>query len=191
MREMMTAALQSGVTRGAAWGKVAAAGHQRGGGMRRWGLVAAIALIAAVLPGAPARAGHFSADGKSWCYGDDPHADAFCVPVHESGANRNFGAIAATASTGDYYGYSYGFGSRKEAEQKALAECNHAAGTPGACIIASWFHNECAALAQGRNGNWGADWADTQKLAESKALADCRDVDRSGTCHVVKAYCSN
>jgi hypothetical protein len=155
-------------------------------------VVAALAFSAVVLSAAPAGAGHYSGDGKSWCYGDDAYADTYCVPLsrNNGGGGPSYGAIAATATTGDFYGYSYGFGSQKEAEQKALGECDASAGKPGSCMIATWFYNECGGLAQGADGSWGADWADTEKAAGEKALAECRSADTSGACHVVKTYCS-
>lgn len=159
--------------------------------MRTW-LVATIALVVAAWFIPRALAAHYSRDGQSWCYGDDPSVDTYCVPLsHNNGGGRSYGAIAATATTGDFYGYSYAFGSEKAAEQEALRQCDEAAGKTGSCMIATWFYNECGGLAQGADGAWGADWADTEKAAGAKALANCRDVDKSGACHVVKTYCSN
>ncbi len=172
--------------------------------MRVWRMVAAIVSLASVsmMPAARARAaGHADQSGvlqRVVCDGFNVEdASGHCVPgplMRDNNGSRSgpsYGAIAATASTGDFYGYSHGFGSRKEAERSALDDCNASAGKKGSCIVATWFYNECGALAQGKGGNWGADWADTEKLAAEKAMANCHDVDLSGTCHVVKSYCSH
>lgn len=103
---------------------------------------------------------------------------------------RSFGAIAAPSTTGNFYGYSYGKPSRGAAEQAALANCEAQAGRRGACEIAKWFYNECAALAIGSEGAWGSDYAGTTSGASSKALALCRGNDDSGACSVVTSFCS-
>jgi hypothetical protein len=105
-------------------------------------------------------------------------------------AQASFGAIAATATTGNFYGYSFGRSSRAEAERDALSRCNQQAGAAGACTIAIWFGDGCAALAIGFDGTWGADWADTPAEASAKALKACQSEDDSGDCHVVKTLCS-
>jgi hypothetical protein len=103
----------------------------------------------------------------------------------------SFAAIAATATTGNFYGYSYGWSSRERAEQEALANCNRQAGAANACKIALWFSDGCGALATGSDGAWGADWAPTVAEASAKALRLCRKEDGSDNCKVVKSFCSN
>ena len=106
------------------------------------------------------------------------------------GGGRSYGAIAAPTETGEFYGTSYGKSSRGVAEQIALANCEAQAGKRGACEIAKWFYNECAALAIGSEGAWGSDFAGTTGAASSKAMALCKENDDSGACHVVTSFCS-
>lgn len=72
-----------------------------------------------------------------------------------------------------------------------MANCERQAGKSGACVIATWFFNECAALAIGSDGAWGADWADTAAEASAKALKLCNSGDDSEECKVVKSFCSH
>jgi hypothetical protein len=136
----------------------------------------------------------------SQCYGQQgPYCRSGCMARCNSNQNSSrpnarpgasFGAIAATATTGDFYGYSFGWPSQAEAEREALANCNRQAGSANACMIAVWFSNSCAALAIGSDGAWGADWAGTSAEASAKALRLCRGEDDSGKCAVVKSFCS-
>jgi hypothetical protein len=106
------------------------------------------------------------------------------------GGGRSYGAIAAPSDTGEFYGYSYGKSSRGVAEQTALANCEAQAGKRGACEIAQWFYNNCAALAIGADSAWGSAHAATTGAASSKAMALCKENDDSGACHVVTSFCS-
>jgi hypothetical protein len=103
------------------------------------------------------------------------------------GENRSFGAIA---TTGEFYGSAYGKSSRAAAEQTALSNCEAQAAEKGACEIAIWFYNQCAALAIGSDGSWGSDRGQTISDASSKALDLCRQEDQSGKCHVIQGLCS-
>lgn len=103
------------------------------------------------------------------------------------GQNQSFGAIA---TTGESYGYAYNKSSRAAAEQAALSNCEAQAVEKGACEIAIWFYNQCAALAIGSDGSWGGDRGRTTSEASSKALDLCRQEDQSGKCHVVQSFCS-
>ena len=103
------------------------------------------------------------------------------------GQNRSFGAIA---TTGESFGYAYSKPSRAAAEQVALSNCEAQAAEKGACEIAIWFYNQCAALAIGSDGSWGSDRGQTTSEASSKALDLCRQEDQSGKCHVVQGFCS-
>jgi hypothetical protein len=107
-------------------------------------------------------------------------------PNTRSGAS--FGAIAATSTTGDFYGPSFGRSSQAEAKRKALANCNRQAGAVDACEIATWFSDGCGALAIGSDGTWGADRAKTTAEASAKALEACRSEDDSGACSLVALY---
>ena len=76
-----------------------------------------------------------------------------------------FGAIAYNSYSGAY-GYSFDYGDRYGAEQRALSECG------GGCSVAVWFRNACGALATGPSG-WGAASAGNRGAAESTALSYC------------------
>jgi len=75
----------------------------------------------------------------SQCYGQQgPYCRSGCMARCNSNQNSSgrpdtrpsasFGAIAATATTGKFYGYSFGWSSQAEAEREALAICNREAG---------------------------------------------------------------
>lgn len=151
--------------------------------LARWLVVAGLGVVLA----GGAAAQRMRPDGAT-CYGTDPNVYTYCVPPAE--ATRQYGAIAATSGSGDFYGYAFGWSSRGGAEREALAQCNKDAGQDGACEIAVWFYNQCAALAQGADGAWGADYADNVGVAAEKALKLCRENDDSGACKVVKSFCS-
>jgi hypothetical protein len=137
----------------------------------------------------------------SQCYGQQgPYCRSGCMArcnpnQNSSGPNTrssaSFGAIAATSTTGKFYGYSFGWSSQAEAEREALANCNRQAGAANACEIAVWFSDSCAALAIGSDGAWGADWAESTSEASANALKACRSEDDSGACEVVKSFCSH
>ena len=137
----------------------------------------------------------------SQCYGQQgPYCRSGCMARCNSNQNSSgpntrssasFGAIAATSTTGNFYGYSFGWSSQTEAERAALANCNRQAGVADACEIAVWFSDGCAALAIGSDGAWGADWAETTAEASANALKACRSEDDSSACSVVKSVCSH
>jgi serine/threonine-protein kinase len=137
----------------------------------------------------------------SQCYGQSgPYCRSGCMARCNSSQDQpgsnprpsgSFAAIAATATTGDFFGYSYGWSSREQAEQAALANCNRQAGAANACIIAIWFGDGCGALAIGSDGAWGGDWGPTSAEASAKALLLCQKEDKSGKCEVVKSFCAN
>ncbi len=107
-----------------------------------------------------------------------------------SSSRRSYAAIAATKTDGDFYGISYGHGSRGQAEAEAIRQCEAQAGRPDACEIATWFYNECGALALASNGGWGADWSGSTAAAARKAMARCQQSNTDGSCHIVKTFCS-
>ena len=137
----------------------------------------------------------------SQCYGQQgPYCRSSCMARCNSNQNSSgpntrssasFGAIAATSTTGKFFGYSFGWSSQAEAEREALANCNRQAGEANACEIAVWFSDSCAALAIGSDGAWGADWAESTSEASANALKACRSEDDSGACEVVKSFCSH
>ncbi|MDP2120094.1 MAG: DUF4189 domain-containing protein [Hoeflea sp.] len=80
----------------------------------------------------------------------------------------NYGAIAFSKSTGGF-GFAYDHLSRRDAENRAMAECR--ARTRG-CEIAIWFKNACGSVAMGSNG-WGSAWAESRRAAERAAIRNC------------------
>ena len=119
--------------------------------------------------------------------------DVYQIPSNPNaggqGGGRSYGAIA-TASGGASYGYSYRWNTQAEAERAALSDCDKEAGRRGACKVATWFYNQCGALAVGDNGAWATDWAGSIRAARAKALSDCQKSDPKGQCKVEVSYCS-
>ena len=88
-----------------------------------------------------------------------------------AGASR-FAAIAYSPNTGRF-GYAYGFGSLREAENDALRRC----GAADARIVA-WVQNGWVALALGNSSAYGFAWS-TRSLADAErmALQNCAAYD--------------
>jgi len=108
---------------------------------------------------------------------------AMLMPTAAS-ARDYYGAIAYSQSS-RAHGYSYDYGSRAAAEQRAYNECaQYGAG----CKIAVWFRNACGALAVGQDGGWGSGWHRTRRGAESNAIDSCSGV--SYGCKVVRWVCT-
>jgi Domain of unknown function (DUF4189) len=78
-----------------------------------------------------------------------------------------YGAIAFSPDTGSV-GYSYNYGTRNGAENRALAECGRRD-----CVAVIWFRNACGALATGDGNGYGYAWAVTRAEAEDTALNQC------------------
>lgn len=115
------------------------------------------------------------------------------VPTPSPGSQdtgSRFGAIAVTESIGGYFGYSWAWNSKAQAESVALANCDKRAGRKGACRIATWFSNRCGALAMGPDGIWNADDATSKRDASAKALNDCNKRAGPGKCTVEVSVCS-
>lgn len=97
----------------------------------------------------------------------------------------NFGAIAFSQATSGY-GYSHDHGTRREAEARAMSECN--ARSRG-CKVAIWFKNACGAVATGSNNGWGSAWAGTRGAAERAAIGYCRQ--HTNNCQVLAWTCTS
>ena len=97
---------------------------------------------------------------------------------------RSFGAIAYSVSSGSW-GYSENYGSRAEAQTRAMRECR-----TSDCEVAAWFYNSCGALAADeKNGSWGA--AQGSNVAKAQAGAQARCVKEGGTnCQILFSRCS-
>jgi len=97
---------------------------------------------------------------------------------------QNFGAIAYSPSSGAN-GYSYDYGSRGGAQNRAMSECRKRARD---CRIAIWFKNACGAVATGRNG-WGSGWGNDRNRAELEAIKSCNQ--HSGGCRIKVYACTS
>ena len=97
----------------------------------------------------------------------------------------NFGAIAFSPATGAI-GSSIKMPTRAAAKRQALIDCRRHASD---CRVVSWFFGgTCGALAQGKDGGWGAGWAPTKRIADSKALRRC--LRTSAGCVIKRRVCS-
>lgn len=176
--------------------------------MRHAGVLVCLLGLPAVIGARPAAAEGGAAclfQCDSQCYGQPgPYCRSGCMArcnsgqgtagggnyIPQSRSRDNYAAIAAASTEGNFYGYSFAQPSRAAAERVALAECEAQAGRKGACEIGTWFANSCGAIAIGSAGAWGTDYAATTAQASASALHTCQSKDRSGACHLVKAFCS-
>jgi uncharacterized protein DUF4189 len=92
----------------------------------------------------------------------------------------SYGAIAFSQGT-RAHGYSYKYGTRRGAEERALQECGQD------CSVVLWFKNACGALAAGEDDH-GTGWAKSRGEAEDMALSNCND--RSTQCRIVRWVCT-
>lgn len=106
------------------------------------------------------------------------------------------GLPADVAKDGLSFGESYNYGTREEADSRALDECKKQGG-PSAplCHIVATYDHRCMALAMdpaaGTPG-FGWDIADTQDLARDHALALCRQSAgpaRAAFCEISQTQC--
>ena len=96
---------------------------------------------------------------------------------------ETYGAIAYSPDGGDY-GFSFGYGSRAEAEKRAKSECGKTD-----CEIAAWFSNSCGALAVGDDGTWAGGNGNSERAARADAMSDCVK-DGGKKCEVLISKCS-
>lgn len=123
---------------------------------------------------------------------------AFVSPVFA------FGAVATAepadvAQDGYSSGISYNFKTTREAEDRALQECQATQDAPPEtkklCRVIQAFENQCVAVAlDPQAGTPGAGWAlgETLALARSNALRRCEETagnDRRGECRVTAEGC--
>lgn len=99
--------------------------------------------------------------------------------------STRWGAIA-TASDVGAYGFSYSQGSKRAAEKKALSQCKKNSGGK-TCKLRHTYHDQCAALAWGEEGNDVASAAEL-KDAERLALGAC--TKWTGGCAIEYSGCS-
>jgi Tfp pilus assembly protein PilW len=157
-----------------------------------------VLAICVLLPGA--RTAH--ADCSDYCqserYACEESSDSsscgtqfqICVQncLDNGTGSGNYGAIAYSSSTGKW-GYSYEYDSQRGAESRALAECRNDGGSDD-CEVTVWFNQACGALAVDGTGAWGADWAESKREAESKALANCKQY-ADKRCELLQSLCTN
>jgi len=103
------------------------------------------------------------------------------MAAHTEAADQ-YGAIAYSRST-NQCGSSHDFGTRAEAEARALAAC----GSPD-CYIVIWLKDTCGALAVGEGSAIGYGYARTRKAASTEALARCRGSGRK--CKILCTSCT-
>lgn len=92
-----------------------------------------------------------------------------------------YGAIAYSPST-QKIGFSWRYPTQAEAEQTARQFCE-----ADDCKIATWFGDNCGALATGPQG-WGGDYGPDVATARAKAIQRCSQY--SSNCRVVRWVCS-
>lgn len=86
-------------------------------------------------------------------------------------AQDKYGAIYFSTDSGAE-GYAYDYDTREGAENRARSECeSRSNGAP--CAMAAWFSNACGALAVGSDNGFGGDWGNSEREAETKAVAMC------------------
>ena len=95
-----------------------------------------------------------------------------------------FGAIAFSPQSGAY-GYSYGAGTRAQAERVAMSNCR---ANGAGCRLLVYFRNACGALAVGNGNGYGFAWAASRGPAEGRAMRECRN--RTSSCRIVAWSCS-
>jgi hypothetical protein len=96
-----------------------------------------------------------------------------------------YGTIAMSAGT-NTWGDSYRYGSRTEAERRALAEC---AKNARDCKVAVWFNDNCCAVGSAEGSIWAGGLGRSEAAATNDAIADCRN--RGGKkCEMQHAVCS-
>jgi hypothetical protein len=94
-----------------------------------------------------------------------------------------YGAIAYSPGSGAV-GYSERYADRDAAENRALSECGKAD-----CVVATWFYDNCGALATSGDGSWGGGHGPTLSSARSDAEEACRRQGGS-SCAVKITHCS-
>jgi hypothetical protein len=99
----------------------------------------------------------------------------------------SWGAIATLQG---WYGYAFDQPSRGAAELAARAQCDRAAGRPGACAVRAYFDRACGALATGNYGEWGTAVASTSSAAGKAAASQCESHLPTEPCKVVVSVCS-
>lgn len=98
------------------------------------------------------------------------------------------GAIAYSERK-EVYGYSYDFGSERDASSAAVSNCRKEDSGATDCKVVVTFRNACGALALGDKGAYGSAWGNSQREASNKALVECRPYG-GASCKVERQVCS-
>ena len=104
-------------------------------------------------------------------------------PGTHPGSSRIYGSIAYSPASGAF-GYSDNYGSKSQADNRALSECGKTD-----CVVATWFYNNCGAVVASGDGSWGGGHG----VSVSSAIRDAEDActQQGGTAYVVKVtHCS-
>ncbi len=109
--------------------------------------------------------------------------------IEVGGENTSgFGAIAYSPSARSW-GESFGYGSRNDAERRAVKECRSEAKGSGDCQLAVTFYRQCGAVAGDDNGVWGTGLGPTPQLALRDALAACAN-NNGKECELERVTCT-
>jgi hypothetical protein len=99
----------------------------------------------------------------------------------QAAADDRYAAIAFSQDSGaDGYGNDYG--SRSDAEGRALGECGNG------CQVVLWFRNACGALAVGEDNGYGTGWASSRRAAENTAMSNCNS--NAAGCSIKRWVCT-
>jgi eukaryotic-like serine/threonine-protein kinase len=98
----------------------------------------------------------------------------------------SFGAIARSPST-QFKGYSWNFASQKDAETRALSECESTSNS-GDCQVLIWAQNACISLAESSNGAAGSGLAEDMTAAENNAKQLCQQY-KGVNCTITRTIC--
>lgn len=93
-----------------------------------------------------------------------------------------FAAISYNKETG-LYGFSKGYSTREDAEERAAQECGPS------CETLIWARDACAALATGSDLAYGSAWNADLAFADADALVACSE--HADDCAVVVEACSD
>lgn len=96
----------------------------------------------------------------------------------------------AIATAQQWYGYAFDEASAAAAERSARLRCQSVAVRGQACNVRVVFQRECAALAFGNYGEWGAAKAPTREQAAQAAAQQCNQHLPTEPCKVALRVCS-
>jgi hypothetical protein len=146
---------------------------------------AALSLVVGLSAGTPAQAWCTTRTCSQVKDGQCVETQRFCYdePGGGAGHRTTYGAIAYSPSSGSF-GYSYEHANRTQAESRAVRECGK-----DDCKVATWFFNNCGAVAAASNGAWGGAQGGSERTAQSAALSRC--ANEGGTsCEIKVTRCS-